>query len=295
MDINNNVDMECPLTIQFDKHPETVAAVDMALTHLENKSDSFDKLEAWTLIDSMDYEERIKKSKKDLKRKVVKEAKFKPKGLKRAPNRMNLFREQFKQECKDEGRDYSKEYFEAAYKALSEDKKAELDEECAELKKVYEEKYEKLKLRAMYNGEFPLEKPKRQCSSWILFSKACHAQDSNVLSKSIISKLKKEETSDFKKTIALIKKLWHGLKHEERRKFDELVETGKETYKFKEYEFETISLEAQIRLALSKNETIMVSELEAELDRHRESAPEGYEEYTGSVDYEPLYDFSEFE
>jgi hypothetical protein len=295
MDINNNGSMECPLTIQFDKHPETVAAVDMAFNHLEEKYDNFDKLEAWTLIDNVDYEERIKKSKKDLKRKVAKQAKFKAPGLKRAPNRMNLFREQFKQECKDEGREYSKEYFESAYKALSEEKLAELDEECATLKTVYDEKYEKLKLRAMYNGEYPLEKPKRQCSSWILFSKACHAKDTKLLSKTIISKLKKEDTSDFKKTIALIKKLWDGLKHEERSKFDTIVEAGKETYKFKEYEYEMTSLECQIRHALSKNETIMVSEFESELEKLREEAPEGYEDYTGSADYEPLYDFSEFE
>ena len=157
----NTTDMECAFTVQFDKNPEKAKHFNELLEHLVS-SEHFDDLdidEVWGLLDTMDREERMKKVKKQMKRKAVKKAAFKPVGLKKPPNRMNLFRIKFKEECKEEGRDYSKDYFDSAYKALSEEKLAELDEECSALKEVYEKKFNEMKLRAIYNGEHTPDEP----------------------------------------------------------------------------------------------------------------------------------------
>jgi hypothetical protein len=298
MDINNTqtADMECPFTVQFDKDPLKATHFNELLEFLA-KSEHFSDLdisEIWAILDTMEYKERMLKIKKQMKRKKVKAAAFKPEGLKKPPNRMNLFRTKFKQECKDEGREYSKDYFVTAYKALSEEKIEELEEECAELKKVYETRFNELRLKAMYLGEYPLDKPKGSCSNYMMFSKACHSKDSNLLSKSQITTLNKSD-GDFKKMITVIKSLWDKLKVEEKSRFTDLAKADKERYTFQSYEHAILSLEAQIRFAQSKNETIRVSELESELSELRDTEPEGFDEFTSSADYKPLYDFSQFE
>lgn len=293
----NTADMECAFTVQFDKNPEKAKHFNELLEHLVS-SEHFADLdidEVWGVLDTMEREERMKKVKKQLKRKAVKKAAFKPVGLKKPPNRMNLFRAKFKDECKEEGRDYSKEYFESAYKALSEEKLAELDEECTALKEVYEKKFNLRKLRAIYNGEYSPDEPKRACSNYMMFSKACHAKDSSLLSKSQLTTLKKADGSDFKKMISVIKELWDKLKHEEKSKFKQISDNDKIRYKCQLHEHHVLDLEAQIRLAQSKNETIRVSELESELADLKDTEPEEFEEYTGSDDYVPLYDFSVLE
>lgn len=299
MNTNNTEtqNMECAFTVQFDKNPEKAQHFNELLEFLAS-SEHFSELdidEVWGIIDTMERDERLKKAKKQLKRKVVKQAAFKPENLKKPPNRMNLFREKFKQECKDEDRKYTKDYFTAAYKALTEEALSELDEECSSLKEIYEKRYELLKLKAIHDGEYPPEAVKRACSSYMMFSKACHAKDSNLLSKTQISALKKADGSDFKKMISVIKGLWDKLKHEEKQRFNEIAVNDKKRYRFQSYEHDVIALEAQIRLAQSKNETIRVSELESELADLRDNEPEDYEEYKSSDDYVPLYDFSVLE
>jgi hypothetical protein len=299
MDNNNTktADMECPFTVKFDKDPNMAKHFNELLLFLassEHFSD-LDIAEIWQILDTMSYEERMKKATKQMKRKKVKEAAFKAEGLKRPPNRMNLFRTKFKQECKDEGREYSKEYFTTAYEALSEEKLAELEEECAELRQEYDERYNELRLKAMFNGEYPLDKPKGACSNFMIFNKACHARDSKLLSKSQITVLKKADGGDFKTMINAITGLWDKLKVEEKEKFTKLSSEDKQRHKYQIYEHGILSLEAQIRFAQSKNETIRVSELEAELSELRDSEPDGYSDYIDSDDYTPLFDFSQFE
>jgi hypothetical protein len=297
---NNNTkttDMECPFTVKFDKYPTMAKHFNELLLFLSS-SEHFTDLDIngiWQILDTMSYEERMKKVTKQIKRKKVKQALFKADGLTKPPNRMNLFRKKFKQECKDEGREYSKEYFTTAYEALSDEKIAELEKECTELRKEYEEQYNTLRLKAMFNGEYPLDKPKGACSNYMIFNKACHSKDSNLLSKSQISVLKKAEGSDFKTMIATIKSLWDKLKVEEKAKFTKLSVEDKQRYKYQMYEYEILSLEAQIRFAQSNNETIRVSELESELTELRDNEPDGYSDYTSSDDYTPLFDYSQFE
>lgn len=299
MNTNNTEtqNMECPYTVQFDKNPEKAQYFNELLEFL-GTSEHFSELEiddVWGILDTMPRDERLKKAKKQLKRKAVKQAAFKPTGLKKPPNRMNLFREKFKQECKEEDRKYTKEYFEAAYKALTEEALAELDEECSALKEIYEKRYALLKLKAIHDGEYPLDTVKRACSSYMMFSKACHAKDASLLSKPQISALKKADGSDFKKMIGVIKGIWDKLKHEEKQRFNDIAANDKLRYKFQVYEHDVITLEAQIRLAQSKGETIRVSELESELADLRDNEPEEYEDYTSSDGYAPLYDFSVLE
>jgi hypothetical protein len=297
MDNNNTNNMECPFTAQFDKQPEKAKNFSELLTFLAT-SEHFSDLdinEVWGILDSVEYEERMKKVKGQLKRKAVKKAAFKPTNLKRPPNRMNLFRAKFKTECKEEGREYSKDYFTSAYNALSEEVLAELDEECSELKRVYEEKFAALKLKAIYDGEYEPDKPKGSCSSYMMFSKACHARDSALLSKTQLTTLKKSGSGDFKKMITTIKELWDKLKHEEKQRFVELSNDDKIRYKCQMYEYNVLSLEAQIRLAQSKKETIRTSELQSDLAELKDNEPEEYEEYTSQADYKHIYDFSSLE
>ena len=292
---NKTVKMEGGYTSRFDNNPKKAQEWMEALRHVCSQSE-VDIEDLWATVDTMSIEEREKKVKRQLKRVSNKAAQFKTTTITKPPNRMNLYRKRFKAECEENGEKYSKETFAEAYAALSDDELAALDEEVAELKAEYTKAYEKERLKAIYNGDFTPPEVKRALSAYMIFGMCCHAKNDKHLSKTIINKLndadkKKMSFGDMGK---FIKALWTDLKPKQKEVFTKLNEEAKAKYHFQVYERNIIIANGNIRRATREEDTDAAANFDEELTVLTENPPDGYEKYTSSKDYQPLYDFTPF-
>lgn len=282
-------------TAKHDKKPElALHAIDI-IRLISSKSD-VDENELWNLIDSTDIGERTSKANKLVKSRKKRDAKFKPDKsiLPSVPTIRNLFIKDFKTECKDEGREYSHEYCDLAYKALKETEIEKLRERREAIKKAYDIEKEKLRLRAIYYGEFtPQRIKKRSNSAYMYFANSCHDFDTTFVSKANIGKIKK--MTSMTDRVPFIKKLWDALTDTKRNEVIAKYDEFNRIHSFRLYEREVIILNGKIRYYQNINDTIMVSKVQAELENLKEAEPEGYEDYKSSSDYTPVYDLSEFE
>jgi hypothetical protein len=291
---NKTVKMEGGYTSRFDNNPKKAQEWMEALRHVCSQSE-VDIEELWATVDTMSIEEREKKVKRQLKRVSNKAAQFKATTIAKPPNRMNLFRKRFKEECAENGDKYSKDTFAEAYAALSSDELAALDEEVAGLKAEYEADYEKERVKAIYNGDFTPPDIKRALSAYMIFGMCCHSKNNKYLPKSIIKKLN-DMPSDmsFGDMGKFIKTLWSSLTAKQKEVFSKLNEEAKAKYLFQVYERNIIIANGNIRRATREEDTDAATKFEEELVSLTDNPPEGYEAYTSSSDYQPLYDFTSF-
>lgn len=249
--------------------------------------------ELYKYLDVLTIAEAKKRNKTANKRTQVKEAEFKAVGLKTVPTVYNLFRQKFKAKVGD---DYTGEAFNQEYNTLSKKQKDELYYEISIMKEKYNTEYEKQKLRAIYEGEYPPAQVKRKTNARFMLSKIC---SNDKLKKKLLTKTQMKKMVNMPKKLAerteVITSIWESLSEAQMEQLTDMVTYDGIRQKCQMFEREVLVLEAGIRKAKRNGDTVTVSLLNADLTKLNQNVPDEYQEYIENDDYAPLYDFTELE
>lgn len=299
---NNTADMNGMYSALYDKNPNIAKHALELVSKICDMSNA-DIEEIWAKFDSKDYTERndeveeiLGKKKRRTRNKVVK---FKPDPaiLPNIPDNLrNFFRTKFKQECIDEDRKYTKDYFESAYGALTDNALEELQAEYDEVCKQYDIDYERLKLRAIYNGEYTEIKVKNPINNTRnILLRYSFELNKKYMTKKLISDAKKCK-KDMKERQRIVTEMNNNLTEEQIADLEEIIRLDKLRARCQKYERDVILLECKIRYYTHKEpDELIVKRLTKSLQLKKDSPPEDYEDYTSQDNYAPLVDFSEIE
>lgn len=106
---------------------------------------------------------------KSNKREKKKKAIFEPENLKKPLNANHLFGRKFKEDCDKNNTKFSLKDSNEAWKKLSDKEKAKYIKQADADKIKYKAEYEKLRAKAINDGEFPEDKPKKPLSGYFLY------------------------------------------------------------------------------------------------------------------------------